>query len=179
MCVPCRRALAVLAALVFGSCVPALASVVVPLSLVELSRSADVIADGTVVEVRAVAGPDGIERLVHVQVGSTWKGEPARALYVRLAGGRLGRTETRIPGVPDPAEGDRVVWFLVAHPRGGFSVLGLYQGALGALASPDGAARVLAPARIRTARGDVSRLPRRIADLEADVRQITGDGAAQ
>lgn len=174
-----RRTLAALATLVLGTWTSGLASVVVPLSLVQLTTSADVIVDGTVVDVQAVQGPDGTERLVQVRVASTWKGTPAGALYVRLAGGRMGRTVTRIPGVPDPSEGDRVVWFLVAHPRGGFSVVGLYQGALAALPTPDGTARVLAPATEPSARGEVTRLPRRIADLEADVRLITGHRATQ
>ena len=84
---------------------------------------------------------------------ATWKGRPESAVYVRLAGGRLGRTETRVTGVPAPEPGDRLAWFLVAHPRGGYSVLGLHQGALRVVTGPDGKARVLAPARLAGRRG--------------------------
>lgn len=175
-----RRCLAVvLATVVLGTVVPSSASVVVPLSLAQLTASADRIAEGVVVAVRSSQGPDGLERLVQVQVSSTWKGPEDATLYVRLAGGRLGTTETRLPGVPAVEEGDHVVWFLVAHPRGGYSVLGLHQGALAAVRAADGTLHVLAPSRVVSSRGDVSRVPRRVADLEAEVRTLAGTGAAQ
>jgi len=175
-----RRLVRVLiATLVAGLSATLSGSVVVPLSLVQLTESADVIADATVVDVRTTPGPEGVERLVQVRVASTWKGSDASTLYVRLAGGRLGGTETRVPGVPVVAEGDRLIWFLLAHPRGGYSVLGLHQGALPALAAHDGSARVLAPARVSSARGDVARSPRRIEDLANEVRALVESGAAR
>ena len=70
------------------------------MSLAQLTESADVIADATVVDIRTREGPEGVERLVQVRVANTWKGPGASTLYVRLAGGRLGGTETRVPGVP-------------------------------------------------------------------------------
>lgn len=158
---------------------PAVASVVVPLSLVQLTEAADLVADVTVVDIRTVSGPEGIERVVQVQVASCWKGEAPSTVYVRLAGGRLGATETRVPGVPILHDGDRLVLFLVAHPRGGYSVLGLHQGALAAVTGVDGIARVLAPSRASGARGDIRRVPRRIADLEGEVRSVAGTGAAR
>jgi len=150
------------------------ASVVVPLSLAQLTEAADLVADVTVVAVRAVPGPEGVERLVELQVTSAWKGDAERTVFVRLAGGRLGATETRVHGVPVVHEGDRLVVFLVTHPRGGYSVLGLHQGVLAAVTAADGTARVLAPAGTVGARGDVTRLPRRIEELEGDVRTILG-----
>src|ERR671913_2447041 len=53
---------------------PAAASVVVPLSLVQLTETADLVVDATVVDVRSQPGPEGIERVVQVLVTSTWKG---------------------------------------------------------------------------------------------------------
>jgi hypothetical protein len=153
------------------------ASVVVPLSLSQLVEAADLIVDATVEDVRAVEGTHGIERLVQLRVGATWKGTTDRVVYLRLAGGQIGRTETRVAGVPTVEPGDRLAWFLVAHPRGGYSVLGLHQGAMRAVAGPDGQARVLAPARVAGARGDVARVPRAIDALAADVRTLAGSGA--
>ena len=156
-----------------------MASVVVPLSLAQLTEAADVVADVTVVDVTAVQGRDGVERVVQLQVSSAWKGEAQRTIFVRLAGGRLGATETRVHGVPVVHDGDRLVVFLVPHPRGGYSVLGLHQGVLAAVTGADGAARVLAPARVPGARGDVARAPRRIEELEGDVRSLAGTEGAR
>jgi hypothetical protein len=156
---------------------PALhASVVLPMSLGQLAEAADIVIDATVDDVRPVEGADGIERLVLLRVSGTWKGRPEPAVYVRLAGGRLGRTETRVTGVPTPEPGDRLAWFLVAHPRGGYSVLGLHQGALRVVTGPDGQARVLAPARLAGRRGDVARVPRLLDDLASEVRALAGGG---
>jgi hypothetical protein len=175
-----QRLLPVLAlALMLGAGRPAHASVVVPLSLPQLTEEAELVVDATVVDVRSMQGPDGIERLVQVLVGSTWKGRAGATVYVRLAGGRLGATETRMPGVPALQVGDRLVLFLVAHPRGGYSVLGLHQGALVAVTGADGTPRVLAPARGAGVRGDVARAPRRMEELETEVRSLASTGLAR
>ncbi|HTV00395.1 MAG TPA: hypothetical protein VMF13_07670 [Luteitalea sp.] len=152
------------------------ASVVVPLSLVELTDAAGLIVDATVAEVRVAQGPDGLERVVLLRVDERWKGESEASVYVRLAGGRLGRIETRVAGVPEVTEGDRLVWFLAPHPRGGFSVIGLHQGAMRTLTSTAGESHVLAPSRV-AARGDVRRVPRRLSDLASDVRAMVASGA--
>ncbi len=152
---------------------PALhASVVVPLSLTQLVEAADIVVDGTVDEVRSIEGPEGLERMVLVRVTAAWKGTVDGPVYVRLAGGRMGRTETRVTGVPRVEPGDRLVWFLARHPRGGYAVLGLHQGALRTLSGSDDVTRVLAPARVAGGRGDVSRAPRLLQDLATEVRAI-------
>ncbi|AMY09666.1 hypothetical protein LuPra_02888 [Luteitalea pratensis] len=171
--------IAVLLLMLCASRRPVSASVVVPLSLAQLTEAADLVADVTVIDIRTMPGPDGVERVVQLQVMSTWKGGAERTVFVRLAGGRLGPTETRVAGVPVVHDGDRLVMFLVTHPRGGYSVLGLHQGALAAVTGADGTARVLAPARMQGARGDVTRAPRRIAELEGDVRSIAGTEGAR
>ena len=155
------------------------ASVVVPLTLAQLTREASTIVDAVVTEVRVVQGPSGAERLVLVRVASTWKGMPDDTLYVRLPGGRLGRTETLVSGAPTVTTGDRVVWFLDPHPRGGHVVLGLHQGVLRAQPGPDGQVRVLAPPRQDGTRGDARRVPRRLAEIEADVRALLAGEVAQ
>ncbi len=152
------------------------ASVVVPMSLADLTDAAPLIVDATVAEVRHVAGPDGTERLVLVRVTSTWRGEVADTAYVRLPGGRIGRVETRVPGVPSVEPGDRLVWFLTPHPRGGYAVLGLHQGALRTASSASGEVLVLAPGR-GTAHNDRGRVPRRLEEVAAEIRQrLAGAG---
>ena len=158
---------------------PIAASVVVPLTLEQLTREAMTIVDGVVAEVRAVAGPAGAERLVLVRVASTWKGAAQETLYVRLPGGRLGRTETVVAGAPVVDAGERAVWFLAAHPRGGHVVLGLHQGVFRTQARTDGAMVVFAPPREAGSRGDLRRLPRRLEDVAADVRALLTDEDAQ
>lgn len=148
------------------------ASVVVPMSLTQLVDEAALVVDGTVEDVRVGNGPSGPERMVQVRVADRWKGAADAVVYVRLAGGRLGRTETRVLGVPEVDPGDRRVWFLVPHPRGGYSVLGLHQGALPATTGPDGVTRVLAPGIDTAARGSVTRLPRTITALADHVRAL-------
>lgn len=172
-----RWLLATMCGLVAIAAVPLPASVVVPMTLGQLVESADLIVDASIEDVRVVAGPDGAERMVLVRGDTPWKGQADGPVYVRLAGGRLGGTETRVPGVPVVADGERYVWFLAVHPRGGYSVVGLHQGALRASVAPDGEARVLVPSLSAGPRGDVARVPRPIADLEAQVRAlIAGDG---
>jgi hypothetical protein len=152
------------------------ASVVVPMSLEQLTEAASRIVEGTVADVRHVSSPEGVERLVLVRIDSTWKGTHEDSTYVRLSGGRIGRIETRVPGVPDVEEGDRLVWFLAPHPRGGHVVLGLHQGMLATQDAAGGDVMVVAPARTATVRGDVRRLPRRLADLASDVREMVAAG---
>lgn len=173
---PTRRRLWIAAGLLAYACLchdsGVRASVVVPMSLSQLVEAADLVVDATVEEVRVVEGNSGPERIVQLRVVDQWKGDADAVVHVRLAGGRLGRTETRVPGVPSVEHGDRLAWFLVAHPRGGYSVIGLHQGALRAVAGLDGVARVLAPDRTTGARGEVARVPRTLAALAADVRAL-------
>lgn len=155
------------------------ASVVVPLTLTQLTREAATIVDGVVADVRTLAGPSGTERLVLIRVAATWKGAPDDTLYVRLPGGRLGRIETIVAGAPTVAAGDRAVWFLAPHPRGGYVVLGLHQGVLRTQPGLDGEPLVLAPPRESGSRGDLRRVPRRLADVADDVRALLDVEGAQ
>ena len=83
-------AIPVLLLMLCASSRPVAASVVVPLSLTQLTEAADLVADVTVVDIRPVQGPDGIERVVQLQVSSAWKGD-ARAHGVRAPRGRTTR----------------------------------------------------------------------------------------
>lgn len=175
-----RIATLILALLVVAATAPLRASVVVPLTLTQLTEAAATIVDGTVTDVRVVEGPSGVERLVLVQVAATWKGDNSdTTLYVHLPGGRLGRVETIVPGAPQVAPGDRLVWFLGPHPRGGHVVLGLHQGLLRTETTPDGQAVVVAPSRLAGTRGQVWRRPKTLQSLAAEVRALVAGGVAQ
>lgn len=117
---------AVIAALSTAS--PAVASVVVPMSLGELAREARLIVDAQVVAVHPTVESGRIERMVTLRVAARWKGESDDVVHVRLAGGTYGRTRTVVPGVPDMAPGERLVLFLDRETGGAYVVLGLYQG---------------------------------------------------
>lgn len=180
-------ATAAMGAWLLGGGAPAHGSTVVPMSLAALASSAQLIVDGTVAEIRHVVGPAGAERLVLVRVGTTWKGDEATSVYVRLPGGTVGRYETRVPGAPDVVLGDRHVWFLAAAPGRGHVVLGLHQGAMRVLAGPAGEALVLtmppatgsggAQGGARGTRGALQRVPRPLEQLADDVRRLLGGGA--
>ena len=172
-----RAGAAVMATMLVTAPSLTMASVVVPMSLADLTAAATLIVDGTITDVRPVTGASGIERVVLVRTAAVWKGEPDETVYVRLPGGRVGRTETIVPGVPVVEPGDHVVWFLKAHPQGGHVVLGLHQGALRAQTTPDGQTLVMTPARTASSRGDVSRRPRPLADVASDVRALLAGGA--
>jgi len=171
-----RQAVLVAALLssLMGGTTPGRAATVVPLSLADLTAHATTIVDATVTEIRHVVGPSGAERQVLVQVGATWKGDAIETRYVRLAGGTIGRYETRVPGAPHVEVGDRLIWFLGAAGDRGHAVIGLHQGAMPVHRAPDGRALVLsAPtASPPTARGATPRVPRRVESLAADVRRL-------
>ena len=105
-----------------------------------------------------------------------YAGREGGGVYVRLAGGQVGRYATRVLGVPTVSARDRLVWFLAPHPRGGYSVLGLHQGALRTMQAAGGEMLVAAPPRVPSARGAVSRLPRRLSDLASEVRTLLASG---
>lgn len=144
------------------------ASVVVPMSLDELSTAAAAIVDAQVIAVHVTADAGRIERVVSLRVIERWKGEAADVIHVRLPGGTLGRTRTLVTGVPLLEEGDRFVLFLDRGQVGAYRVLGLHQGAWRVSASPRDGALLVGPAPAGDApaglvrRGDGTRRSRRL-----------------
>ena len=179
---PCITRALVMASLALAPA-ESFASVVVPMTLVEMTRAAVAIIDAEVIGVHATADSGRIERVVSLRVTSRWKGEADEVVHVRLPGGTIGRTRTIVIGVPTLDEGDRVVLFLDQTPAGTYRILGLHQGAWRVSSSPlDGALSVgpMAPAdRIepgRVTRGDGTRRARRLEGFREDVQRLLEPG---
>lgn len=149
------RVLAVAAIAVMPS--GAIASVVVPMSLDELSSNAAAIVDAQVIAVHVTADAGRIERVVSLRVIEHWKGTADDVIHVRLPGGTLGRTRTLVTGVPVLEEDDRFVLFLDRGPAGAYRVLGLYQGAWRVAASPRDGTLSVGPAPAGGARAGLVR----------------------
>lgn len=147
------------------------ASVVVPMTLEQLAREARVIVDARVMSVHVTGDTGRLERVVSLRVLSRWKGEADDVVHVRLPGGTLGRTATLVPGAPTMRDAERFVLFLDDAPRGGYYVLGLYQGAWRVTPSTDGTMHVgpTTHAGMRQAgpvsRGDGSRRPHALGEF--------------
>lgn len=159
-------------------CTTASASVVVPLSLAEMSEAATVIVDARVIAVHTSDETGRIERVVTLRVLSRWKGASADIVHVRLPGGTLGRTRTIVSGVPTLDEGDRFVLFLDEAARGGFRILGLYQGAWRVTGGGPDNPLAVGPAPVNASRvgpltrGDGARRPRSLHQFRADVQTL-------
>lgn len=142
------------------------ATVLVPVGLGELSRSARTIARGQVVavETRWVEGRRGIETLVTLQADTYLKGALGGTVQFRVPGGTLGRYRNVVVGAPQFAAGQRVIVFLGgAGPSLPF-VLGLNQGVF-RVAQQGGAWMV---------RGDPRAEPVSLTTFERDVRALAG-----
>lgn len=110
---------------------PSSASVVVPASLEELSKSAIAIVHGEVSRVEsrwAESGRRRIETFVAIEVRQYLKGDLGRTVVIRVPGGRMGRYQSVMAGAPSFREGDEVVVFLGARGPSYPFVLGLGQG---------------------------------------------------
>ena len=137
---------------------PARASVVVPMTLAELSREARVIVEAEVLAVHVTADTGRVERVVSLRVLARWKGDSDNVVHLRLPGGTHGRTHTLVTGVPSMRVDERFVLFLADSPGGAYRVLGLHQGAWRVHASPANGAWLVGPApSARPAPGVVTR----------------------
>ena len=102
-----RLAVVVLGLATFAADVPA--SVVVPMTLAELSRDARVIVEAEVVAVHVTADTGRVERVVSLRVLARWKGDSDHVVHLRLPGGTHGRTHTVVTGVPSMRVAERFV----------------------------------------------------------------------
>jgi hypothetical protein len=93
---------------------PALATTVIATDLKELSRTANVIVHGRVVNVRSQWTDDRrrIESLVAIEVLDSIKGAAGREVVVRVPGGQLGTLRSVMVGAPNFTAGEEVVLFL-------------------------------------------------------------------
>jgi hypothetical protein len=121
------------AGLLFGG--NAAASLARPLTLAEISKSAEIIADVTVQEVQSYwAAPAGVKAIwtrVTFLVSRSIKGNPAQSLVLNFLGGEIDGRGLAVPGTPKFAPGERYVLFCAGTDKALVCpVLGLDQGAM-------------------------------------------------
>lgn len=158
---------------------PAFSTSLVPLSVEELTRAADVVVRARVVDAEAGwllrAGPSRIVTFHRLEVlevlsGALRKSEARRReIVVGVAGGAVGPLAQRVHGAPRLEPGQRVVIFLgpAGGPGGARGVVGLHQGVF--VIAADG---TLVPTQVEGA-AEAPSLPRP-ATLKALRAQIQG-----
>jgi hypothetical protein len=107
---------------------PAFASTIKKMDLVELVSVSDAIAQGTVESVESRWEKQSIYTYTSIRVDEAIKGGPRRALLIRQAGGQIGALHAHVPGMPQFKAGDQVIVFLHDRKDGTFDVVGLGQG---------------------------------------------------
>ena len=166
--------------LLLASSRPALATVIVPADLGELSRDARAIVRGRVIALDARWTEDRrtIETVVTLEVESYLKGPLGQTLQFRVPGGELGRFRSITVGAPEFAINERIVVFLGATGPSIPYVLGLNQGVFRMVHAADGWVVTPPPAlpsaagSVRIVRGDASRGPLPLVDFEQRVRAL-------
>jgi hypothetical protein len=164
---------------------PALATVLIPADLGELSRDALTIARGRVAALDPQWTEDRgtIETIVTLEVESYLKGGLGSTLRFRVPGGELGRFRSVVVGAPSFAVDQRVVVFLGAHGPSVPHLLGMSQGVFRVSRAPDNSgwlvtSPVMLPAAggvtTRVVRGDPARRALALGDFEQTVRALAG-----
>jgi hypothetical protein len=111
----------VLACAAFASAAIGRAMSVIPPTFDELVAAADTVVRGVVTEVHAVtvatSQGEAIKTLVTLQVEKTLKGNPGATLTLSLLGGKVGRRNLKVEGMPTFAVGDREIVFVANNGR--------------------------------------------------------------
>lgn len=94
----------------------------------QLVDKAPVVISGTVLSTSPVERDGAIWTETQIAVTRTIKGSTADTITVREPGGVLGDRITKIFGAPEFTEGERVLLFVEASPRGGYRVIDLFAG---------------------------------------------------
>lgn len=155
------------------------ATVVVPTDLGELSRDAQAIARGRVVEVTARWTDDRrmIETLVMLETEAVLKGQLGDTVQFRVPGGSLGRFRNIVVGAPHFTVGQRLIVFLGARGPSLPFLMGLGQGVFRVGQNGRGEWVVASPALLPgvrpVVRGSLSLVPSPLADFEQHVRDLT------
>lgn len=115
------------------------ATVMVPLSIAELTSEADLIVHGHIVAKSTSRDTVGsIVTRVGVFPVEVWKGVLSGPdVHVLLAGGILGESEVSVEGQADYTPGEEVVLFLKLNPDGQAVTVGLGQGKFEVLKASD------------------------------------------
>jgi len=123
-----------IAAVVFGvllAFAPARASVLMELSLEELTVEADRIMVGRVVWSEPIRRGDGMIRTRYrVEVERELRGSDDKEIIVETLGGKMGRLGMRVAGAPSFALGDRALIFLREGAEATFRPIGMSQGVM-------------------------------------------------
>ena len=114
-----------------------------PLSIRELTATADTIVVGRIGSARSHATGSGPETHVQVDVEQVLKGAPAAPLTIVQPGGDAGGVAGVVAGAPTFATGERVLLFLTRRSDGALRVAHLYQGKFTIEADPPQAVRRL------------------------------------
>jgi hypothetical protein len=118
------------------------ATLVAPLSLDELVARADMVFEGTVVDVRSSwrEGREGrvIMSDVTFRVVRGFKGDPSQQVVLEMFGGTIGKDTMRIAGMPAFAPGDHDVLFVRRGGTSGLPLVGLMYGRFKVSRSPVG-----------------------------------------
>ena len=165
--------------------VPAMATVLIPADLGELSRDALAIARGRVAALDAQWTEDRgtIETIVTLEVDNYLKGSLGSTLRFRVPGGELGRFRSVVVGAPSFAVDQRVVVFLGARGPSVPHLLGMSQGVFRLSRASDNSgwlvtSPVILPAPVgastRVVRGDPARRALALGDFEQTVRALAG-----
>jgi hypothetical protein len=106
------------------------AALLIPLSIEELSQSADVIVHGTVLSKTCLRDPDGrIYTRVELQLHEVWKGSVSSNTFTLVhSGGILGEERVVSSAQVEYDVGEEVAAFLRLNQRGEGVTLGLVQG---------------------------------------------------
>jgi hypothetical protein len=162
------------------------ATVIVPGSLTDLVRDAQVIVRGKVLEVRPqwADGRRRVERVVTVEADTYLKGDFGRVVVFKSPGGELGRYRSVVVGAPSFREGEEVVLFLDAVGPALPHIVGFSQGVLRIVREADTGRAVVAAALLDSPgsspvtieRGDPARQPEAFDHFAARVRVLVTAG---
>jgi hypothetical protein len=140
-------ALVVVAGLFWASAAASTTALKFDLQSLVVNSNQIVVADVT--EMRSLRKQGRIYTDTTLEVRETWKGEATEEVTVRLPGGRIGDTVTRVHGMPGFQTGERVVAFLKERydddDSKRFSVTGLRQGKFHIALGPDTTTEFVVP----------------------------------
>lgn len=105
-----------------------IATTIIRMDLKTLAQAAPLIFRGRCVNTESRWEPGAIWTFDEFDVLETFKGAPPQRLRIRLPGGRVGHTETKIEGVPHFSPGEEVVLFAEPTSAGDYGVTSWAQG---------------------------------------------------
>ncbi|HTD67166.1 MAG TPA: hypothetical protein VK846_11615 [Candidatus Limnocylindria bacterium] len=106
-----------------------LANQTIPLSIERLTRTSEIVLQGTVTSKSCQRDDRGrIYTKIVLNVADVWKGQVPPGFVMVQAGGVLGEEVTTVSGQEEFEIGEEVVVFLVLNPRGEGVVIGVSQG---------------------------------------------------